>query len=166
MRRRLNIALGIIAIALTLLVMSQWLDNRRAALANLQTHVDSMQEQARTASALHGQLANDDAASRFVAQRKAQVPGALAILDELSRRLPDHTWLDRLYISGDRVNLQGQSAQAAGLIDLLTESQLLADPGFKGVIKADPATGKQRFYVTARLRTAPAQESHDAPEAP
>jgi general secretion pathway protein L len=81
----------------------------------------------------------------------------LALLADLTRRLPDSAWLERLSIDADgQVGMQGQSRQAARLLDALKGSPLITDASFQGSIQPDAVTGKERFYLVAQLRHAPA----------
>jgi general secretion pathway protein L len=52
-----------------------------------------------------------------------------------------------------RVSLQGESPQATKVLKWMGASPYLDDPGFQGVIQTDARTGKERFYMTAQLRT-------------
>jgi general secretion pathway protein L len=51
-----------------------------------------------------------------------------------------------------QVGFQGQSPQAARLVDALKGSTVITDANFQGTIQVDPATGKERFYMVAQLR--------------
>ena len=82
-----------------------------------------MREQAVAVAKLRKQVQARLGAAGFLARRKAEAPGVLAVLDDLSERLPDDTWLQRFNIGNDgRVGMQGESPQASHLIDLLKAS--------------------------------------------
>lgn len=150
--RRRNLWLAAVALAVVLAAMLQWVHNRYQALATMQAQVDALRGQAHAVAQLRRQLAERAQAAGFLARRKAQSPGVLAVLADLSQRIPDDTWLERFSISSDeRVGMQGQSPQAAGLIDRLKASPLIDEPSFQGVIQSDPRTHKERFFVVAQL---------------
>ncbi|MEO7149510.1 MAG: PilN domain-containing protein, partial [Rhodanobacteraceae bacterium] len=152
-QRRVNAILAAACLLLAVLAMSQWLANRRAALDAMQAQVDSLHAQARQASALREELVNAAGASGFLAARKRAMPSALSVLQDLTARLPPDTWLERFSLDAQGgVDLQGESAKAAGLIDTLRASPLLTEPKLQGVIQPDPATGKERFDLAAQLR--------------
>lgn len=153
-RRRLNLALGGLLAVLVVLGMLQWLHNRQAVIDTMQAHVDAMHREARAVMHLRQRLkASADAAS-FLARQRAQSPTVLDVLEDLSQRLPVDTWLERMTIGSDgSVGMQGQSPQAARLVDLVKKSPYLSEPGFQGVIRTDPRTHKERFYLTAHLRS-------------
>ncbi|MEO6968820.1 MAG: PilN domain-containing protein [Rhodanobacteraceae bacterium] len=152
-RRRINAILAAACVLLAVLAMSQWLANRRTALDAMQAQVDTLHAQARQASGLREELVNAAGASGFLAARKRATPSALSVLQDLTARLPPDTWLERFSLDAQGgVDMQGESAKAAGLIDTLRASPLLTEPKLQGVIQPDPATGKERFDLSAQLR--------------
>jgi general secretion pathway protein L len=159
-RRRLNRVLAVAALALLLLVMGQWLGNRRAALDSMQAQVQALRGEAQQVAALRQRLADSVGAAGFLARRRAQSPSLVDVLDDVTRRLPDGTWLERLTVDGDgRIGLQGQSPQATSLLERMKGSPLIGEPSFQGVIQTDPRTGKERFYMVAQLHAPAASAS-------
>ena len=160
-RRRGNWILAVACLLLVALVLSQWLDNRRAALATMQADVDAMRAKATQSEQLRAQLAGAIAASRFLVKRKAENPPPLAVLDDLTRRLPDNAWLDMLTLDDSGgLDIKGEAAKAAALVDTLGNSKILQEPKLQGVIQPDPATGKERFELVARVRRTGAADAH------
>ena len=152
-RRRANLILAAVCVVLAVVAMLQWLDNRTAALDAMQTQVDALHARARQASALREQLVNAAGASGFLAVRKRSTPSPLMVLRDLTARLPADTWLERFSLdSQGQLTMQGESAKAAGLIDALRDSPLIAEPKLQGVIQPDPTTGKEHFDLAAQLR--------------
>ncbi|MBC9882121.1 PilN domain-containing protein [Bradyrhizobium sp. INPA01-394B] len=80
------------------------------------------------------------------------VPGNLAIWDELSRVIPDHTFLTELRINGNVVSLAGLSSDAARLVRTLDASRLFAGATLAGPITPDTAERKDRFRMTLKIR--------------
>lgn len=151
-RLRLNLALGAACVLLLGLLMGAWRHNREAALAQMQTQVDAMHGAAAQVAALRKQWQDDVGAAGFLAQRKARRPSVLAVLLDLTKRLPASAWLERFSLDdGGQIGFQGQSPQAAGLLDRLKGSALIDNASFQGSIQADPASGKERFYMVAQL---------------
>lgn len=152
-RRRLNLMLAAAGIVLVLLALGQYLHNRRQVLDRMQAQVESMRADAQQVVALRQQLQDNAGAAGFLVQRKQRSPTMLALLADLTRRLPDSAWLERLSIdAGGQVGLQGQSQQAAGLLDVLKDSPLITGAAFQGAIQPDATTGKERFYLVAQWR--------------
>jgi general secretion pathway protein L len=77
----------------------------------------------------------------------------LSLLQDATARLPESTWLERFSVDNTgQLGFQGQSQQAAKLLDTLKDSPLITDASFQGSIQPDPTTGKERFYLTARVK--------------
>jgi len=151
-RLRLNLTLALASVVLLFLVLAQWLHNREAALTQMQTEVDSMRGDALQVASLRAQLQDNAGAAGFLAQRKKNSVGMLSLLREATQRLPDSTWLERFSVDNTgQIGLQGQATQAAKLLDALKDSPLITHAGFQGSIQPDPTTGKERFYLNARM---------------
>ncbi|HJR14291.1 MAG TPA: PilN domain-containing protein [Rhodanobacteraceae bacterium] len=160
-RFRANLILGLVCILLAVLVLSQWLANRRAALADMQDEVQAMRAKAMQSEQLRAQLTGALAASKFLVKRKSENPSALAVLDDLTRRLPSTAWLDALTLDDSGgLDIKGEAAKAAALVDTLSSSRLLQEPKLQGVIQPDPATGKERFELVARVRQQGGADGH------
>lgn len=151
--RRLNAVLAAICVLLALLALGQWLHNRRVAVAAMEAQVATMQPQAQQVIALRQQLQDNAGAAGFLTRRKAHSVSRLALLRELTQRLPDSAWLERLSVDASgQIGFQGQAKKATSLVDALNGATLIRDPGFQGSIQADPSTGKDRFYMVAQVR--------------
>ncbi|MGO4737537.1 PilN domain-containing protein [Bosea sp. 2KB_26] len=99
-----------------------------------------------------------DDVSRLTAQRST--PGIVQVWDELSRILPDSTFLTELEITGTTLRATGYSDAAPALIKLLEESPILHNATLSGPLVFDRSTGKENFSLRATLRQArlPAEE--------
>lgn len=151
--RRANWFLAAVCVLLAVLVLSQWLDNRRAALAKMEADVETMHAKASQSEQLRGQLTGALAASKFLVKRKSENPSVLVVLDDLTRRLPPSAWLDSLTLDDSGgLDIKGEADKAAALVDQLASSDILEEPKLQGVIQPDPATGKERFELVARVR--------------
>lgn len=98
--------------------------------------------------------AGSDPAAQLLAIKAG--PGVLEVWDELSRRLPDHTYLSELRVADGNVTIAGFSADAAHLVRLLDQSALFTAARLTGPITPDKAESKDRFTLAFRLRGTPA----------
>ncbi|MGN6481559.1 PilN domain-containing protein [Luteibacter sp.] len=153
-RRRLNLALAAGIVVLAIVAMVSWLHNREATLNAMRDEVESMQADAKRVGALRQRLVESAGASGFLARRKVESAAVLPVLHELTARLPDDTWLERFTLNASgQIGFQGQSPQAAKLIDALKGAKTLGEPSFQGTIQTDPTSGKERFYMQAKALT-------------
>lgn len=144
--------------------MNRMLDNRAEAIALLEAEVDARRDEARAVTRLREELDQATAGANFLAVEKASQPSMLLLLDDLTRRLPDDTYLERLSVARGELVLAGQSEQAPKLLELLQDSPLLSTPSLSGPIQPGNLPGKDRFNIAARF-SAGAQEVGDAPDA-
>ena len=76
--------------------------------------------------------------------------------NELTRLLPDGTYLEKLSVEGDSLQLIGLSREASQLVPLLQDSPLWRKVNLTGVLQADGgAAGRDRFTLTAELQPLP-----------
>lgn len=167
-QRRINWILGCAMVALLYTAMSQHLQARRAALETLQEEVASEEQAAAEVRKLEAQVRDAITGSSFLTDRKCNSPQVIQVMLELTQRLPDDTWLERLSFISRQVQIQGQSAEANKLIGLLQNARTVANPQVQGVIQPDPGTQKDRFTIQLDQRTgaACASESEVAAESP
>src|SRR3990167_4120959 len=98
-----------------------------------------------------------EAGRRYLSEQQAHAGEVLGMLKELTTLLPDTTWLSRFELSGERVRLEGESAEASALIGLLEQSKTLQNVSYASPITSNPRTQKDRFSLIAERR--PAQEA-------
>jgi general secretion pathway protein L len=152
MRLPLNLGLAALAVILLIVNMDESLTNRAAAVEAMRAEVEKSNTEARQVAALRKTLADSVAGANFLSDKKRNNPLTVALLDDISRRLPEDTFLERLQIENGEAQLQGQSKEAAKLISLLGSSTCLGDPRLQGQIQPDARTGKERFQITADVK--------------
>lgn len=125
--------------------------NRATELARLESAVAEVRRDAAEAPELAERIEQVRAANFTVHDRRTARPPLVEVLEDLSVRLPDDTYLQRFEVQHGEVRVFGISAAASNLIRVLEESPLLADVRFESSVTRDVATGKERFSITARL---------------
>jgi len=140
-----------ITVLLTAFGLWQMRENRSAAADALEARVASEATRARAASAQRQQLTDLREGKAFLQAQRAARPLTVAVLDELARRLPDSTSLEKAAIEGDRVLLIGLSTEASALVGQLSGSSLWRAPALAGALQNDPRTRSDRFTLTAEL---------------
>jgi general secretion pathway protein L len=156
--------LGFAAISVLALGLTLWLvlENRRGAADNFDAQVAREAEPARRASAQQQELTNLIQGQAFLQRKRSQYPTAVEVMDELSRRLPDGTSLEKLAIEENRLTLIGLSNEAPALVGRLQDSKLWRSPGLNGALQTDPSTRKDRFTLTADIGPADTKETSGA----
>lgn len=149
--RKWNLVLAVVAVAALAAGLWQMLDNRRAAAALFAQQVEQEAQRARAAAVEQRRLLDLVEGMQFLQQARASRPTTVEVIDELTRRLPDATYLDKLSIEGDRILLIGLSGEASALVKQLEGSPLWRDAALAGALQPDPRTRKDRFTLTAEL---------------
>ncbi len=80
------------------------------------------------------------------------VPGIVPAWDELSRVIPDHTFLTEVRIAAGTVTLSGVSSDAARLVRILDGSRLFTGATLVGSITPDATERRDRFRMSVKLR--------------
>ncbi len=144
---------GVAGIAL-IAALWQVLDNRRASADAFAAQVEVRADQARSVAAQRQRLVDIVEGAAFLDQARAARPTTVEVLDELSRRLPGDTYLEKVGIEGDRLTLIGYSPEASALVARLQGSKLWRAPALSGALQPDPRTRLDRFTVVADLVSA------------
>ncbi len=153
-RRLRNVLIAVsLSLALAAAVLPLW--QYRTLVIGLQKQVDALQRESGHVLTLREQLEKAVESSRFVLQKKQNSPSLIELLRELTTILPDNTWLERLQIKGDTVQLIGQSSSASALVSVIEESKGLGGAAFASPVTNDRRTGKERFVLGARVVAEP-----------
>jgi len=135
-------------------------------------------QQADVADKLRGQLERMQSDYNYILAKKYGYPSAVHVLDEVTRVLPDDTWLTQLELkSGGRgkdaqrdVYLRGESVNAGRLIALLEDSKLVELVTPRSPTTKIQGSSGEIFDLGARLRALPSPQpvalTTDAPLPP
>ncbi|WP_045728421.1 PilN domain-containing protein [Xanthomonas sp. GPE 39] len=159
--RRWNAILALAALLALCAAGWQLLDNRRDALQQLSTQVESSAQRAHAVAAQRQQLVDLVEGAAFFDQLRAERPTVVEVWNELSKRLPEGTYLEKFSIEGDQLQLIGLSSQASSLVGRLEGSPLWQAPSLTGVLQSDPGSHRDRFTLTATLAGIKHKEAAD-----
>lgn len=137
-----------VSLILALALLPLW-QKQRVISDELMPKINVAQQQAEEVMVLRTELENSLESSQFLLQKRQQIPLVIDVIDELSRILPDGTWVERLEIKDSEIQIRGQSSKAPSLIGLVEASELFHNATFGSPITADRRTGKDRFYLSA-----------------
>ena len=153
------------AVALAAIAIPLW-QKRDFAIA-LNTLANGARSQAAVSDALRAELDTRAGDYNFALERKYAYPSAFRVVDEVSRVLPDDTWLTQMEMktiakgkeSQREVLVRGESANAGRLVQLVEESTLFAQTAPRSpTTKIQPGPG-EIFDLGAQVKplAAPAQ---------
>ncbi len=87
----------------------------------------------------------------FLLHRKQQTITVSRLLTDVTRILPDNTWLTDFTIAGDKLQLGGYALSASSLVSLLEHSHSFQHTSFLSPVTQDPLVGKERFSISTQV---------------
>lgn len=83
---------------------------------------------------------------------RGQAPATVELLVELTRALPDDTWLGFLSLSGRELLIEGSSRSAAALVAPIEASPLFGRVSFRAPVTRDPGSTLERFQLAIEVK--------------
>jgi general secretion pathway protein L len=149
--RRLNVALAALCAALLVVALALPILQKNEALVLLEEQVQAAAAEAREGNQVRRDLEKMADASRFLFEKKRSEIMTVTLIDEISRILPDHTWVIRLDLSETEMQVQGQSQASASLIALIEASPLFENASFRSPVVQVTGTDADRFHLSADI---------------
>jgi len=148
---RLNLALGVLNVALLGAVVGIPLLEQQNELERLRAELERAREDAQAAVSLRDRVKSLEQELSFVAERKRTHSSMVLLLEELTTLLPDSTWLYRLEVKDGTVHLQGVSEAASSLIARIEASSMFREVRFGSPVTQDNRSGLERFRLSAEI---------------
>lgn len=150
-RTRVNLLLAVVVALLLAFVMAQSLWLREHQVQLLEAAIQDVRVEAQRVQGIRSQIEDASQSAGFMVKQRRDTVPVVTVLAEVTRLLPDDTYLDRLRVWDGQVQLQGKSANAQQLIELVNSSRLLESASFKGPTRLDAASRKEIFDLTSNL---------------
>lgn len=150
-KARVNFALAGVALVLLAVAMTASLYLRAHEVAELEDAIAGVRGEANQVARIRSQIENAADAAGFLATRRAESPLVVELLADITRILPDDTYLDRLVIGKTSVQMQGKSKNAQQLIELVNRSPYMDSAAFRGSTRLDARTGLEIFEINADI---------------
>jgi len=131
-----------------LLALPLW--QKHQTITSLEKQREALRQQSEEVFQLRQQLEQLEAVSQVL----TQLPDrniSLTMLDTLTGKLPDSTWLKQLNWSGNDLILRGEAETASELIAVLDEVADFSDVHFSTPVTVDNNSGKERFSIKLNL---------------
>jgi general secretion pathway protein L len=105
----------------------------------------------------------------LLAKKHATYP-ALALLEEVTRLLPDNTWVQQIDIRNvgktREIQVNGETPSSSKLIEIFESSKLLQNAATRGTVTRGSQPNMERFQIVVEPRPRPQPESISLLEAP
>jgi len=146
---RVNLIIGAATVFLLILVMTQSLWLREHQIQVVQEAIEDVRAEAQAVQQIRKQIDDATEAAGFLQTRKIENGYKVKMLKELTRILPDDTYLDRLSLHAETAQMQGKSSNAQSLIELINDSPFFENASFRGPTRLDSRSGKEIFDLSA-----------------
>jgi general secretion pathway protein L len=138
------------AVALLALVAAvSWPVAQQFRLAAIEREIAALKPEAEIASRARQEHRRDADQAADIARLLAERPPLIALLDALSRELPDGSWLTSLSIAGRDIVLEGLTPSAATIALALGRNPNFGGVLFRSPIARDGASGLEHFQFGA-----------------
>ncbi|MEO6171724.1 MAG: PilN domain-containing protein, partial [Arenimonas sp.] len=147
----INIGLALAGFVLLVFAMNLVLKNRENVELEWEQKVVAAKAQAKEANVFREQLKRIGKAEVFLKKFRNSQTAMLSLINDLTKRIPDDTALDKIAVNEGRLVLVGQSKQAAALVGQLQGSPYISSPALAGAVQPDARTNRDRFTLTATV---------------
>lgn len=144
-----NVGLATAALILFVVMIAVPIMHKRQLIASLQPKVAAAIEAAKEGTRLRQNIETIATGSQELLLRKESQPMLMQLVDEITRVIPDNTWLTRLDISAHEIQMQGQSQSAESLISLIESSPIFEGARFRSPVTQVPRSDAERFHLSA-----------------
>ena len=142
------------ALLLACLVVAAFVTTLRTLDARIEALETEVQQATATAKSSRAKLSELEATSTQLRQprlRKLATVSAVALWDEVSRLLPDNTWISDYRMDEDVLQIDGHSPNSSELIGALSKSPLISGAAFASPVTRDPQRGVERFQIKLQI---------------
>ena len=123
--------------------------HRQRSLDAMEQQLDAVRQQTREVQPLLDERDRLLQRGRFLLEKQQGHIPVIALLEELTRILPDDTWINRLVYQDKEIQLYGESATETGLLQILESSAYFHGANFRSPVTYNNTTGKNNFHISA-----------------
>jgi general secretion pathway protein L len=144
-------------LALVALVYPVW--QKREKVIELLPRLEKAKAGAEVADRLAKEIEKLAAEHNFLLSKKQGQYPTVTLLEDLSRLLPDSTWVQQLDIKAGpkmrELQISGETGSSSQLIELLEKSGSLANASFKSPVTKGVTPNTERFLIAAEVKPRP-----------
>ena len=146
---------AMVVVLVACMVGSIWLHDQR--LDRLEERQQTVRQEAQAVAGLKRALEDRVESAQFLTQKRLTTPTLIETLKEVTRVLPDDTYLQSLQLEDNRLLLYGFTDRAERLLELINSAQGISEASFARATQADARTSKDQFTLSAQVQREPLQ---------
>ncbi len=158
---KLNMGLLFLFFILMYFVMYTSVANKQEKIEKLTATNSELSKQAKKAKLLRKELKSVIVSSKFLNNKKNDNPSLVTILSDITNRLSEDTYITRLKVNKEKLELTGQSNNASSLVPELDKSHSWFQPEIVGGVTEDRRTKKEKFTIKALLKEPQVEDEDD-----
>ncbi len=143
----LSVVLGLLLILI--LVIPIWAN--KTYLNDLEFEVSKISKVANRVQSMKKQADTQLKELGFLLEKKRSDPVMMETLEELTKLIPDNSWLTNFDYKNKRLKIQGQSPTASLLIETIETSPLFQNTNFVSPVTQDRRTKLERFQIVTEV---------------
>lgn len=149
------VLLALLAVGLVSAAVWLPLEAQRLAAQEAETALADARKSAVAAAGLRDELDRRAKAGSFLIRRKSEAPMMTEVLADLTRLLPDDTWLFELRVRGASVRARGYAPAASSILELIERGPAFQNASFSSPVTRVPGIEAERFDLSFELSGAP-----------
>jgi general secretion pathway protein L len=145
------------AAALAMLAAFIWFafDQQHTEIATIQTASDQMRSKAVQIRQSIEQAQKQDARVAKLIQLRADAPRLVAVWNNLARIMPETAWISTFALNGRTISLDGEAADAEGLLKLIEASQFYKNVRFTAPVTKNPGADRSHYSIAMEFEELP-----------
>lgn len=151
--RKLNTFLAILAALLGGTVIFLTLDNDRRYAAALSAQVETLRNEAHVAERLHSEIASEQRSVNYVLNLKRDTDPVVQVLNDLTRLLPDDTWVSRFTYKGGKIQVVVHAPESSSIVRLVEGSDRFSGARMMTAVRKLKDANRERFTLGFSAKT-------------
>ena len=147
------LAAGCVALVVLAIAVPPW--RKLDTLAALESQAAALRGELSAAARAREELKRLAAEEHSLLERRRLRPAAIEVLDELTRALPDSSWLSHVELAGNTLRIRGESPDAAALVKAMAAAKLFRGAALEGSVTRDPGAARERFAIVVTTQAQP-----------
>jgi general secretion pathway protein L len=150
--RRLNQGLALCAAILAGVAIYLPIHRDQDYIDRLTTQLDGLTVSARATARLEQEIAETRDRLAFISERRRSTPSLTVVLDDLTRLMPDDSWVQRLDYRQGKVRIVAQAPESAAIVRLVEQSEPFGGAQLEAAVRRDRAAGRDQFNLAFDVR--------------
>jgi general secretion pathway protein L len=154
--RRIQLGLAVAVVALFAFALGFPVWQKREAVITMMPALVKAKAEAEGTDALARELERNVADYNFLLSKKHATQPVLAFIEELSRLLPDSTWVQQLDIRPQgklrEVQISGETPSSSKLIEIFEQATTMKNAAPRGSVTRGSVPGTERFLIAAEAK--------------